>query len=161
MLHTLRRTLLILPVLLAACGFTPEYAPGGTAATLRGAVSLPEPEDEASYLLVRELEQRLGRVGSPRYDLEFALETVSEGQAVTASGNITRYSLVGSADFTLTDQANGAELAKGSVRNFTGYSATGSTVETRAAERDARARLVVILADQIVARLYATADVGS
>lgn len=138
----------------------PIYAPSGTAAALQGAVAIPEPEDEATYLLVRELEQRLGRAGAPRFDLDFALTTKDEGQAVTSSGDITRYSLVGKAEFTLTDRASGNELAKGSVRNFTGYSATGSTVETLAAERDARERLMVILADQIATQLYATADLG-
>jgi LPS-assembly lipoprotein len=44
-------------------------------------------------------------------------------------------------------------VTSGSVDNFTGYSATGTTVATLAAERDAQERLMTILADQIVTRL--------
>ena len=43
--------------------------------------------------------------------------------------------------------------ADGRVTAFTGYSATGSTVATAAAQRDAEARLAVILADMIVAQV--------
>ena len=52
-------------------------------------------------------------------------------------------------------------MASGSETNFTGYSATGSTVETLAGERDAFERLMRILADQIAARLLATADLAT
>jgi LPS-assembly lipoprotein len=77
---------------------------------------------------------------------------------VTLTGETTRYSLVGQVDYTLTARDGGTVVASGQVGNFTGYSATGSTVETLAGERDARERLMTILADQLVTRLYATAD---
>ena len=51
-------------------------------------------------------------------------------------------------------------VASGSETNFTGYSATSSTVETLAGERDAYKRLMRILADQISARLLASADLA-
>jgi LPS-assembly lipoprotein len=41
------------------------------------------------------------------------------------------------------------------VDNFTGYSATGTTVATQASKQDAEKRLMVILAEQIITRLYA------
>ena len=56
----------------------------------------------------------------------------------------------------LTDTASGAQLGSGVVNSFTGYSATASTVVTLAAQRDAEERLMVILADQVVARLLST-----
>ena len=46
-------------------------------------------------------------------------------------------------------------MTSGTVNNFTAYSATGSTVATLAAERDALERLMVILGDQITTRLFA------
>ncbi len=153
-----RRTLLTLPLALAACGFTPVYGPGGTGTALRGRVLVQEPDAPDDYILVRTLEDRLGRAAAPAYDLGYTLTTQTEGQAVTATGETTRYSLVGQADYTLTDRRSGTVVASGRVQNFTGYSATGSTVETLAGERDARERLMTILADQIVTRLYATAD---
>lgn len=154
-----RRTLLFLPLALMACGFTPVYAPGGTASALRGQVEVAAPESVDAYLLVQHLEERLGRPDTPIYRLSLALGTQAQGQAVTASNETTRYSLVGKVEYVLSDISSETIVASGSVDNFTGYSATGSTVETLASERDARARLMVILADQVTTRLYATADV--
>ena len=66
----------------------------------------------------------------------------------------TRYSLSGTADFALKDQA-GRVLAQGRVSSFTSYSTTGTTIATLSAEGDARQRLATMLADQVVTRLLA------
>lgn len=148
----------MLPAALAACGFTPVYGTGGTGTALRGKVAVQAPETEDGYLLVRDLEDRLGRAGVPEFDLAFTLVTITQGQAVTLSNQTDRYSIVGQADYVLTRIATGDIAASGNVRNFTGYSATGTTVETLAGERDARKRLMSILADQIVRDLMLHAD---
>ncbi|GHG82264.1 LPS assembly lipoprotein LptE [Pseudodonghicola xiamenensis] len=155
-----RRSLLILPLAaLAACGFTPVYGPGGAGRALRDRVRVQEPDSPDEYLLVRTLEDRLGRGGATaRYGLSFTLRTQTKGQSLTVTNETTRYSLVGKVDYTLTALETGQVVASGQVENFTGYSATGSTVETLAGERDAAKRLMTILADQIVTRLYATVD---
>ncbi len=155
-----RRTLFFLPLaLFAACGFTPVYAPGGTASALRGKVEVAVPESVDAYLLVQNLEERLGRPETAAYRLSLTLGTQAQGQAVTASNETTRYSIVGKVGYVLHDIASENIIASGAVDNFTGYSATGSTIETLAAERDARARLMVILADQITTQLYTTANI--
>jgi len=159
MLSFSRRTLLFLPLALTACGFTPVYAPGGTASALRGKVEVAAPESIDTFRLVQNLEERLGQPDLPIYDLSLTLKTRAQGQAITESNETTRFSLVGTVEYVLLAKASGDIVASGSVDNFTGYSATGSTVETLAAERDARVRLMVILADQITTRLYATADI--
>lgn len=153
-----RRTLILLPLALAigGCGFAPVYAPGGTANALYGQIKVEAPSDRASFLLVQDLEQRLGRSTAPIYELDLALVTVDEGQAITETGEITRYSLVGAAAYVLTEIGTDTPIATGEVNNFTGYSATGSTVETLASERDALERLMSILADQITTQLYST-----
>jgi len=162
MLSFNRRTLLLLPLaavlVLAACGFTPVYAPGGTASALRGRVEVAAPDSTDAYQLVQNLEERLGQPDLAIYALSYTLKTEALGQAITAANETTRYSLVGKVDYVLRSNESGDIVASGTVDNFTGYSATGSTVETFAAERDARVRLMVILADQITTRLYATAD---
>ena len=167
------RHILLLPLAmvllgLSACGFSPIYAPGGTGDALYGKVLVQSPEDVRAdsdvdaYHLVRNLEERLGRgesngVGGG-YRLDLTLNTRSEGQAITADNATTRYSIVGTAGYVLTRQADGRIVASGTEDAFTGYSATGSTVETLAGERDAHQRLMQILADQITARLLTTAD---
>jgi LPS-assembly lipoprotein len=154
-----RRAFLMLApaVPLAACGFTPAYGPQGGAGALQGRVAVQAPDSRAAYLLVQRLEERLGRATAPRYSLETALDITRERMAVTTNNITTRFNLIGRLVYRLRDSGSGTVLDEGRVDSFTGYSATGSTVATRAAERDAQARLVTILADQTVTRLIAAA----
>jgi len=151
-----RRTLLALPLALAACGFSPVYGPEGSGTKLHGQVLVQEPSTQAGYLLTRHLETRLGRSGTePRYALDLAIATDEDGLAINSAGDTTRFNLTGQVAYSLRDSANGTVVTSGTVENFTAYSATGTTVATLAAERDAVERLMVILGDQITARLYA------
>ena len=150
-----RRTFLLAPLALAACGFTPVYGPGGSGSALQGQVGVSPPDNNDEYLLVRHMEERLGRASLPRYQLNLTLRTRQEGLGIDADGNIDRYNIIGAAGYVLSDVASGAELSSGTVNGFTGYSATGTPVVTAAAEEDARARLMTILGNQIVTRLLA------
>jgi len=151
-----RRSLLALPLALAACGFTPVYGPQGAGSKLHSQVLVQEPSTQAGYLLVRHLETQLGRSGaSARYALDLGITTKEEGLAINTFGDTRRYNLVGSAAYSLRDTSTGTIVTSGTVNNFTAYSATGSTVATLAAERDALERLMVILGDQITTRLFA------
>lgn len=166
-----RRTFMLAPLALAmgaaGCGFTPVHAPGGTGAALYGNVLVQAPEevpsnsDVAAYFLVKALEQDLGRGGGGIYALDLRINQTVEGQAITADNEITRYSVQGNANYALRRLSDGVVVASGAVDNFTGYSATGSTVDTLASERDAEERLMEILADQIVTRLYTSADLAT
>jgi LPS-assembly lipoprotein len=70
----------------------------------------------------------------------------------------TRYNYIGTVNFVLRDRVTDAILIRGTVEGFTGFSLTGSTSATAAAERDARERLAVLLADKMVTQLIATAS---
>lgn len=153
-----RRGLLLAPLLLAACGFTPAYGPGGGATRLTGAVRVQDPTDKNGFDLVERLEERLGRPEAARYDLAYTITTESVGVGITSDNTTTRYNLKGVINYSLTQQATGARVTGGRVQSFTAYSATGSTVAQLAAEEDAAYRLMRILADQIVARLIGAAD---
>jgi len=152
---------------LSACGFEPVYGPNGTGTALRNQIAFQSPEsigasrDADAYYFVRQLETRMGRAGAPRYRMELTLETDEVGQAITADGDITRYSLTGTAGYSLVRLSDGQIVASGEVENFSGYSASGTTVQTLASETDAHERLMVILADQIVTRLYAVPGLGT
>jgi LPS-assembly lipoprotein len=150
-----RRFLLILPLLLAACGFEPAYGPGGSGTALQNRVQIEAPEDRNAYLVVREIESRLGRAGAPAFALDLDIATNEEGLAIDSADNTTRFNIVGTADFVLRDLGTGQTITAGRAKSFTGYSATGTTVATLAAERDAQQRLMTILADQIMTRLLA------
>lgn len=142
---------------LAACGFTPVYGPGGGGSALQNAVSVDAPVTREAYLLTREIEQRLGRATDARYGLGYDITVRQESIAISSNNVTTRYNLIGQVTYALRDLATQKVVNSGKVNSFTGYSASGSTVATQAAERDARARLIQILADQLITRLVATA----
>jgi LPS-assembly lipoprotein len=154
-----RRTFLCLPLALAACGFSPVYGPGGTGSRLQNNVEIVDPDTRDAFLLTRRLEERLGRTSTPVYKLALTVDTEEEDLAIDREGNISRVNLLGRAEFALIEQETGRTVTSGSVDNFTSYSATGTTVATLAAQRDAQERLMTLLADQIFVRL-ASADLS-
>ncbi len=141
----------------AGCGFTPAYGPNGGAKALLGAVATQVPQTRDDYALTARIADRFGPATTPRYRLDYAIATEDTGQAITPDNATTRYSLAGKADYKLVDAQTDAVLLTGEVASFTSWSATGSTVATQTAEDDAHKRLMVMLADQIVTRLIATA----
>jgi LPS-assembly lipoprotein len=154
-----RRFLLLAPLVLVACGFSPVYGPGGSAEGLQNSIRLADPTDKRGFDLVERLEEQLGRPTAARFDLTYQIDTEVIGVGITTEGEITRYNLLGSVAYMVKDQTTGATLAQGKVNSFTAYSATGSTVAGLEAEDGAKTRLMRILADQIVARLLASAGV--
>ncbi|MEJ6399187.1 LPS assembly lipoprotein LptE [Yoonia sp. 208BN28-4] len=147
-----RRFALLGLLALGACGFTPVYSPGGAGDALQNATSLVTPETVAGFALRQQLESRLGRARSDRFTLETTLDQSRTPATITVDGDTTRFNLVGTAGWVLTDRATGA-VYDGTVETFTSYATTGSTVATQAARADARDRLSVALADMIVAQL--------
>lgn len=148
-----------MPLAVSACGFSPVYGPEGDAGVLQNNVQVVEPNEVDAYLMTRRLEERLGRATTPTYSLQLNVSTQRNALAVDGTNNINRFNLVGTARYSLVNQTTGQVVTSGSVNNFAGSSASGTTVATLAAERDARQRLMVLLADQIVAQLV-TADLA-
>ena len=135
---------------LAGCGFAPVYGDGGGP---RGMFTYQTPDTVAGYRLRAQLEQRLGMPANPRYALSVTLSESSQPAAINATGDTTRYNVIGRANWALKDADSGEEVDAGSVETFTSYAATGSTVATQAASEDATARLSVALADMIAGRV--------
>lgn len=150
------RRAVLLGLALAGCGFTPVYGPGGTAGDLFGTIAVDPPRDAEGFAFVRHLERRLGISETPVYRLAAQLSVTEEDLGVTPDQVISRYQLVGVARFSLVRLDTQAVATNGTVDSFTSYSATGTPFATQTAERDARDRLMVALADLIVARLMAT-----
>ncbi|WP_170479247.1 LPS assembly lipoprotein LptE [Ruegeria arenilitoris] len=156
-----RRTFLLMPLALTACGFQPVYAPGGTGATLNGRVAVSAPSDVKSFLLVQNLEQKLGRsaASGSEYKLAVSVSTTTRAASISTSNETNRYTIDGRANYSLTSEESGQVVASGQVIDFVAYSAAGSTVSTLADERDATERLMEILSDHIVTRLYTSPDI--
>jgi LPS-assembly lipoprotein len=150
-----RRFVLLAPLALAACGFSPVYGPGGNGGKLQNRVLIDPPGNQDSYILVRELEQRLGRGDDPAFALSMNIRTSSARLAIDREGDTGRFNRIASVDYSLRRLDDGQIVTSGLVENFVGYSGTGTTVETLAGEQDSQKRLMIAIADQIVARLYA------
>lgn len=153
-----RRNFLIASVALAGCGYTPVYGPDGAGRLLRGKISFDTPASPETYELVRYLEERMGVTDAPSYGLSYSVSIRQEGLAVTVSRVIARYNVLGTMSFSLRDLSDNRVVSSGKVTAMTGYSATGSTVAARAANNDARERLMVMLADRMLDLLVA--DLG-
>lgn len=143
---------------LSACGFTPVMGPGGSATALYGQVDIDPPRDPIGFAFVRHMETRLGRAEAPLWRLWAEIRMNREEIGVRADEEITRYAVTGSIRYRLTEIATGRVAASGEVDDFTTFAATGTPFATDTAARAAEERLMVILGDQIVARLMATAE---
>ena len=142
---------------LAACGLSPVYGPGGGGGKLFGKVRPRDPGTPLDFVFNRRLAERLGPEDAAIYALDYRISAGVVAQAITPDEVTTRYSLNGTADFALTGPG-GAVITQGRVSSFTSYSTTGTTISTLAAEGDARERLALMLADQVVTRLLAAAS---
>ena len=141
-----RRGFLSAALVLAGCGLTPVMEPG--LQQLYNQILIQAPLNRAEYELVRNLEAQLGVAKSAHFVLHYELNVTEDNIVVSAAQEISRYSLVGALDYSLLD-SKGAVLTRQTGKSFTGYSATGTTVATQRAKRDAYDRLMVILADQV------------
>lgn len=144
--------------LLAGCGFAPAYGTGGAASKLQNAIHVEEPNNHFGYLVTRRIEERLGAGGEGApYALALQTKFSQESLGSTSDGQLTRYHVTGSTTYVLRRAADQTEIDTGTVYNFTAYSASGSTVATLAAQRDAQDRLMIALADQVIERLVLAA----
>ncbi|NND18076.1 MAG: hypothetical protein HKN98_05790 [Silicimonas sp.] len=153
-----RRTLLLGFTALAGCGFTPVYGPGGQAEGLRGRIDIAAPADEEGFALVERLEERLGLPAGADLGLTADIFMSEEAVGFLTDGTISRYNVTGRVDWRLTRLTDGTAVLKGSERSFTTYAATSTTVATITARRDARRRLMVIIADRILQDIVLRAD---
>lgn len=151
-------TALILSIALGGCGFSPIYGTDTAASSLNGTIEVTAGKGRQFFEMRERIVERFGFASDPQYKLIFTYKVNSTGLAVSSSAEITRYNLDGVSDFTLTDIATGKAVLSGTVKSSTAYSATSATYPTRAAEQDARSRIAVTLADQIVTRVSATAS---
>lgn len=156
-----RRTFLISAIALAGCGFTPAYGPGGVGTALRNKVRIAAPDTAESFALANELTLSFGPATSPLYEISYEIQTTENQIGLTQDQEILRYHVEGSALYKLTSLSDGRVISSGKAASFTGYSVTSSAVDRLTASRDAYARLMKILSDQIVSRVLATADLST
>ena len=140
---------------LSGCGFLPANGPASQVDKLYHSVFIQAPTNRVEFELVRHLEGRLGRALNRKYNLLFTLNIDQKAAVVSAAQETDRFSLVGTLDYSLID-ANGSVILKATETSFTSYASTGTTLATEQSKRDSEDRLMVILGDQLNARLLAT-----
>lgn len=148
----------VLTLALGGCGYTPIYGEGTAATGLRGKIEIVAGKGREPFEMRERMVERFGFATDPRYTLIFSYDVSSEDLAVSTTAEITRYNLTGISDFKVTDISSGAVILSGKVKSRTAYSATSETYPTLAAEQDARKRLALALADQIITRVSSTAS---
>lgn len=141
----------------AGCGFAPAYGPVGAATRLQGSILVDEPQDRLAYVFTRQFEERMGRANPADYGLSYSILIDEQAIAISSNNVITRYNVIGTITYALRDMESEKVLSSGKVDSFTSYSASGTTVATQAARRDAEERLIVILTDKLITRLTADA----
>jgi LPS-assembly lipoprotein len=152
--NLIRQSVLLLLFTLgaASCGFTPVYAPGSKAPAELSEISVAPPKNNrANFLLVAELENRIGRNLNGNNILEHNISLSIENTGLFNRSN--RAQLIGNITYSVVSTKDGRSLYSGSVENFVTFVTDSRT--TTSPFDDALERLVSILVDQIITNLMA------
>ena len=155
-----RRSLLLLPLGLAACGFEPLYGNrggGGPAATPEMAqITIGRIDGRPGQQLRNELRDRLAPTGlprSPRWRLDVVLRETTSDLVILRDATATFAKYVGDAQWVLVDLQSDAPATRGRSRRIASYSISSSEFASLQAEEDARRRVVTEIAEDIRLRL--------
>ena len=152
----LRPLLLVLPLLLSACGLRPLYGGGeaGSTASALTAVEVAPIEGQKGWLVRTALNDRLHhRDSTYRYRLEVELDDSITGFGIRKDSDVTRERRQLRARYRLVDVATGGVMLDQTASADAGIDVVSSEYATVAAEQTALERLSTALADQIVARI--------
>ena len=140
--------ILVMMVGLAACGFTPVYGTGSETGRILSDIHVTAPNNREEYLLVRNLEEQLGRNSDAQHVLRYKISLSQQGLGLTGAN---RAHVMGSVSYQLVSQGNGQVIASGLVDSFTAFYVKDQL--SVAAQSDAIERLMKILADKLITDL--------
>lgn len=144
----MRALIASLTLLVAACGFTPMYAPGGGGAGI-GPVHISTIEGRAGHVLRTELTRILAvdnAAGTPASQLEITLQETVSQLGIRLDESATRAELQLVANYVLTPATG--QPVRGSVRTFVTYEIPTAAYGEIAAQDDARERAAETLAQR-------------
>lgn len=145
---------------LTACGFRPLYqvssSTAGAPADL-SSVEVAPAQNRLTQQVRNNLLERLTPRGptSSRYLLSIGVSEQETGVLVTRADTVTRYNLVVTSTYILTDKETGAPVLRGQVNSIAAYNVVQNDFSNMTAEQAARANAARELADQIRERLAA------
>jgi LPS-assembly lipoprotein len=153
------RAALALSALLAlsACGLSPMYAGGGSAAVAQGiaAIDVPAIPGQSGWLVRNALQNRLGVAGNttPAYRLDVRLDDSLEALGVLNDDTISRERRILRARYQLVDLASGEILLDATAGSDAGIDVVSSEYATIAAEQKALENLALKLAEQMATQV--------
>ena len=156
------RFVLALAALLAlpACGLSPMYAGGGSAAVAQGiaAVDVPAIPGQSGWLVRNALQTRLGVAGrtTPQYRLDVRLDDSLEALGVLNDDTISRERRILRARYQLVDATSGEILLDATAGSDAGIDVVSSEYATIAAEQKALENLALELAEQMATQVSLT-----
>jgi len=148
--------LVVLPAL-AACGLSPMYAGGGSAAVAQGlaAVDVPAIPGQGGWLVRNALQDRLGVAGNSAaaYRLDVRLDDSLEALGVLNDDTISRERRILRARYQLVDASSGEILLDATAGSDAGIDVVSSEYATIAAEQKALENLALELAEQMATQV--------
>ena len=148
---------LLLALALSACGLRPLYGEGsgGTVATSLRSMQVAPIPDQAGWLMMKKLKERLGSTdeGPFAYRLEVELDDNITGFGIRGDRAATRERRTLRARYRLVDLSNGGVVLDATAGSDAGIDVVSSEYATIAAEQTALERLSEVVSDQIVGRL--------
>ncbi len=142
----------------AGCGFAPLYGEGKGVRSGLGRVQVAQIADRTGQQLRNALLLALppGPTGEPAaWRLKVTLKETRQRLGIEEHDVATRANLVLVADYALEDAVGGEALLSGRLESINSYNILSSPYGTLAAEKNARARAVIQLADRLVTRIAA------
>ena len=160
-----RLAILVLALLLSACGLKPMYAGGAGGAVSQGlsGIEVSPIEGRSGWLMRSALVDRLGAhnpAGAPRYRLDVRLDDKLEGLGLLSDDTIARERRTLRARYQLVDLATGEIVLDATAGSDAGIDVVSSEYATIAAENTALENLTKQVADRIVTRLALTLRKG-
>lgn len=148
---------IVLALLLSACGLKPMYAGGGSGAVAQGlaAVDVSAIEGKAGWLVRNALLDRMspGGATAPQYRLDVRLDDKLEGLGLLSDDTIARERRTLRARYQLVDLASGAILLDATAGSDAGIDVVSSEYATIAAEQTALENLSKEVADRIATQV--------
>ena len=145
---------LLLSIFISSCSFEPAWMAGNNKSKiLWQKIDLKEPKTSNEFRLNRYLVSRVGDAKDAKFLLKYELFTDTKRTALSFDGKAYRIRIHGEIKFSLIHNSNNTILVSSTVKDSLGYSDAILAVTDQASERDAYARLMVLLGDKIVDEL--------
>jgi len=147
---SLRNLFLLLPLLVAACGFQPMYGAKNENA-LKGGIRIDTAKDALGQQFQKDLEDKLnigGMPPRPAYALVVKLSTVSEAIGVARDGTVSRFNVRLTSSYQLIRLADNKEIKRGDIHHVSSYNNQANQYfSTYVSEKDAISRGITELSE--------------